>query len=105
MYFVNKFLEYLESFVTLAANHEDKDFVGSYLFGDYGLPEDFVQIAWYTSARGVQLEDGKGFGVIMRLNDMLNGTKRHQQDEVLDAYFLKYPEQKNKVISFDLDVK
>jgi hypothetical protein len=99
MYYVNKFLEYLEVFVALAVSHKDEGFIGNYLSDYYGLTEDFVQIAWYTSASVVRLEDGKGFDIVTKLNDILNGTGRRPHDEVLDAYFLKYPERKSKKVT------
>ena len=45
MYFVDKFLDHLESFVGLIVSHPDKNFIGTTLFKKFGGIRDRINLA------------------------------------------------------------
>ncbi|MDR2782093.1 MAG: hypothetical protein LBB21_06630 [Holosporaceae bacterium] len=89
VYFINKFLEYLDVFSDLAANHIDKSFIGTYLFGLHGLSFVFVQMAWYAHSMAIKrkvITEEAALNVATELNKILNKTGKYEKDFVLSEY-------------------
>jgi hypothetical protein len=93
---INKYLEYVENFVEIVANHFDHDFVGPDLFGNFGVPFHLMENGvWYAYVMASNrqynshLTEMDALLIARRLNKLLNKTTCCPQDFLLDAYLLK----------------
>lgn len=92
MFFIDKYIEHIETFVSLLASHSDRNFVGD-LFGVFGLPNTLgeygVRSAWSSACRDHVLSEAQALYVIFRLDDILNRTQLYPVNILMDAYFTR----------------
>jgi hypothetical protein len=97
MYFIDKYIDHLKTFIDLMVKHPDRDFTVG-LFAELALPHTLgecgVQYAWGVATvwKTHPLKKHEALYVAFRLNDLFNDTGLYGTDALLNSYFLHHNE-------------